>query len=840
MLHVLLASFPSLLGLPTSLLQGGPCAAQAGVEVAGASTAGSAGYHRLELGGAPLVGFPIHLEVVDALPLAPGALFLSLGEASLALPAFGAVFLPAQPFFSQGFAVGADGTSPPLLQQAPVATALCGLSAVVQAIVLDPAATGGVAFTHAVRVAFGAAGEGPVLPGPTFATSNGSLLPVGDLNGDLVPDLVLTGASSTSVLLGTGSGSFAPPAIVQTGGLGALGDLDQDGVLDLVLADIFGDVAVLLGVGDGTFAAPLVLSATGSVGITLADVDVDGLPDIVTAPSFFGPGQVSTFLGLGGGAFAAPLTSPFGSEPIYSPGGMVADDLDGDGTPDIVLSLPLQQALVFLEGAGDGTFAPEPLIPVAGAARALVLANLDGNAARDLCVATAEGLVATFLGAGDGTFLAAGSFPAGGAHAGIAAGDLDGDQRDDIVVANSSSGRTTVLAGNGDGTLGAPVTYAAGGGGIAMSDLDADGRLDAVAAAGEVTVLLGQGDGSLRGPQLVPCATSAIAVAIGDLDGDQVADLVAASYWQDLLVVVPGLGGGAFGAPAQHATGDNPRDVLLVDLDLDLVLDAVTANSMSGDVSVFRGQGDGGFAPAQPYAVGSALTTLVAADFDGDAAPDLAVGSALGESMVLLGGGDGTLGAPAPLAAAPSIVFDLVVADVDADGVLDLVSAMGSPSHGAAVHLGLGDGSFLPPQPISSSGSGSIAVADLALDGFPDVLVGSEAGYQEGRIAVLTGQGGGAFLQTQVFTVDGVPMGLVVRDLDGDLFPDLAMALLSFEVGRVGFARSVGDGSLDVWKPFAAGEPGSIAVGDLDGDLIPDLALGVTGGISVLRNGLLD
>lgn len=109
-----------------------------------------------------------------------------------------------------------------------------------------------------VLLANGMSGFGPRQGFPTGLNPNS--IAVGDLDGDGRPDLVTantgvvpsgTGASNTvSVLLGTGTGEFGPNADFVTGDgpiSVALADLNGDGRLDLVAANVFANtVSVLL------------------------------------------------------------------------------------------------------------------------------------------------------------------------------------------------------------------------------------------------------------------------------------------------------------------------------------------------------------------------------------------------------------------------------------------------------------------------------------------------------------------------------------------------------------------------------------------------------------------
>jgi roadblock/LC7 domain-containing protein len=97
----------------------------------------------------------------------------------------------------------------------------------------------------------------------------------------------------------------------------------------------------------------------------------------------------------------------------------------------------------------------------------------------------------------------------------IAAGDFNGDGRPDLVVMDGTSGML-VLLNDGDGTLGAPVSYDAGW----------DVRSIAV---GELAVSMNNGDGSFAPQVPWPFAGSPYSVKLGDLNGDGHLDVAVAS-----------------------------------------------------------------------------------------------------------------------------------------------------------------------------------------------------------------------------------------------------------------------------------------------------------------------
>jgi hypothetical protein len=131
---------------------------------------------------------------------------------------------------------------------------------------------------------------------------------VADLCADSV-SCAPTGQSSVSMLLGNGDGTFRPHVdyLTAVGSTSlAVGDFNNDGKKDVAVANLCSDascvassVSILLGNGDGTFQ-PHVDYATGAgaLAITVGDLNGDGKPDLVTADYFE---AASVLLGNGDG-----------------------------------------------------------------------------------------------------------------------------------------------------------------------------------------------------------------------------------------------------------------------------------------------------------------------------------------------------------------------------------------------------------------------------------------------------------------------------------------------------------------------------------------------------------
>src|SRR2546427_457898 len=145
---------------------------------------------------------------------------------------------------------------------------------------LAPALAQGVSFTTPTDYVVGGS-----------PNSNPQFVAVGDFNGDGVPDLATANfgaatvdATTVSVLLGNGNGTFQAPRILnaQRGPLWiAVADLNGDAIQDLVVANFSqGTVSVLLGNGDGNFQAARNRPANGAASVAVADFNGDGFPDL--------------------------------------------------------------------------------------------------------------------------------------------------------------------------------------------------------------------------------------------------------------------------------------------------------------------------------------------------------------------------------------------------------------------------------------------------------------------------------------------------------------------------------------------------------------------------------
>ncbi|HEY6292802.1 MAG TPA: choice-of-anchor D domain-containing protein [Terriglobia bacterium] len=135
-----------------------------------------------------------------------------------------------------------------------------------------------------------------VLTGVTPATGISPRgIVAGDFNGDGNLDVAVVNStdSTVSVFLGNGLGNFSPGVTYSVGSTEttpvaiATADVNADGKLDLVTANQgSNNISLLLGTGTGTFAtATSYLTGTSPVALAVGDFNRDGLLDVATANS---------------------------------------------------------------------------------------------------------------------------------------------------------------------------------------------------------------------------------------------------------------------------------------------------------------------------------------------------------------------------------------------------------------------------------------------------------------------------------------------------------------------------------------------------------------------------
>jgi hypothetical protein len=600
----------------------------------------------------------------------------------------------------------------------------------------------------------------------------------------------------------------------------ALGDIDNDGDLDVYIPDVLWiNQGGTQGGTIGTFREGPTLQvdcAFRACEAELIDLNNDGLLDA------FGNGTI--YWNTGSGTFDQTPTV------IAFQGGVnaiAAADLDGDTWPDVVLGGegtggPFSAPAQVFWNSGEPprpTFSPGPALPTEGINDSIGIARLDNDATPDIFIAT-SGPNRVWLNNGDRTFRE-GAFVGDEPDVDVVLGDIDSDGDVDAFIARRLPIRNddrVVRAdgywlndGNASFTLGPNLTHFGTSRAGALGDLDGDGDLDVfLAASGPNTIWLNTTDRPPPDPGEVPTPTPEPEPAIRLVDSGQSLDP-----------------GGSF-SPRSAA-------VLLGDVDDDSDLDAITfSGSYTTGVQVWLNQGGAQGGQAAVFASGQQIVTGPSrpgalGDIDGDGDLDLLVPRVREQGVHIWLNQNGTFTDSGVRLGSEGIVFWVELGDVDGDGDLDVVYTSAIEE---TVIIARNDGiAFTPGSPLTADAS-RLALADLDGDGDLDLLLNDD----EAPVWLNEGVNTGTFIasgQTIDYVADSP---VVVGDLDGDNDPDLlatvaadgAQVLLNQGGLQGASPATFRQGTQSLSIADRAIQPRTIAVGDLDGDSDIDLLVGGT------------
>lgn len=558
---------------------------------------------------------------------------------------------------------------------------------------------------------------------------------VGRVNTDSTPDIVVTNNTAFVRTYFNNSGAFTTANTQTNLGTGsfargvALGDMDNDGDLDLavanpgtVLSQSVGMVSVRLNTGGIFSGGGEFIVGRQPYAVGLGDLDGDGVLDLAVANGRnASPGGSASIIGStvgirrgnGDGSFSGSEALMVGDGPVA----LAIRDVNGDGLADLATanydsdtaSVRLNLGGLRFTGREDVISEGSPSFVVTTGPGGGVL-DFNGDGHPDLVVASKDNqTVSVYFGDGSGRFTSwttLAPFTTNYSPVAVVADDFDGDGFTDLAVASNRNNATEVQIRHGDGIGGfiAGVTRSITNDltrALLGGDFDNDGHADLMVlhevwsgGAGTAKYWFGNGMGDFQGERNVSVPNAPVQAASADLDNDGDLDVVLVHNLNPspvhFLVNQDAQGGNRIissGGTVYTFTGANVGllSVTTGDLNEDGVLDVVVGSKTLLTASVLHGASSG----AGNYSIANRL--------------DLGVGrfpTALG------------------------------LADLDGDGHLDIVSSAGGLDQSntfnndtVSVRFGNGDGSFTRTTEIQVGNNPThLALADYTGDGLPEIV----------------------------------------------------------------------------------------------------------------------
>ncbi len=421
-------------------------------------------------------------------------------------------------------------------------------------------------------------------------------------------------------------------------------DLDLDGALDVLASSRELDRVTWFGnLGTSWAVHDVDLTFDGARSAVAVDFDRDGDLDVIAAAEF--DDDISWWENLSNhraAVFPEERNTLSGGQYVW----VEVADVDMDGSPDIVAGAynnhPSVADVVF--ATYDGGVWSEHVVDSALAGTFQVhVADVNGDSLSDLvAVGSQAGSVRWYQGMGDGVFL--GRTLASGLQGSwtVATADFDGDGDLDVVVPDTNDDLVAWFENlTGDGETWARHDLSPGVDEpriVWAGDFDHDGDADVVVGTdgGTVKVYRNTGTGGGWTPTTVATGLTQVrSLDVADVDADGWPDVLVTSIATDTVALI--LNEGPFTRYDVSTSFDGPQGARFADVNRDGQVDIVAAGALGNRVSWWRNRGSG-VSWNGPYDIVTGLENpfqVAVSDLDSDGNPDVVVAAGTDEEVNL-------------------------------------------------------------------------------------------------------------------------------------------------------------------------------------------------------------
>lgn len=308
-----------------------------------------------------------------------------------------------------------------------------------------------------------------------------------DIDHDTHLDILTanSGSDMVSIWMGRGNGEFVnkvPSPTMSRQFRIAVGDVDNDGNLDIVGVNPYVGIFLVMGYKNGTFSPQLNLVAEKiPMDIIIADFNQDKKLDIAAVN--FDSNTVSILRGYGNGSFASQVSFPVGR----LPSSLTTADLNGDTYLDLIVGNlgGREGSISVLLGDGNASFSPQTYFYSGCQPTSMITAYVNADPYLDIVSADmCSHSISVLLGRGNGDFEPVLHSYTGHYTVGIAMVHNDGCLN--LLTANRVGSSISLLKGHCNGTFSLKHSYAAGPypNSIAVAPLDSSESIDFVVSNG--------------------------------------------------------------------------------------------------------------------------------------------------------------------------------------------------------------------------------------------------------------------------------------------------------------------------------------------------------------------